>query len=354
MHTEDDLRATLGALEYEAPDPIGTLAGLDRLRRRRTTRRRATAVVAVAAVTLTLAGVSLAARDLVGHTSSVGPTQPANRPAGTPLEFRFAVDDVPGFRTFYQIADPKLGQHAKVFPVGDTEHPFQLGVFDAGAYDPTAARAGQPIEVRGKPGFYRPDMPCHCSGESPVSGLAWEYAPNTWALIQYVADGQAPADLRQNMIRIASAVRFDKTTPLRVPFRVGWLPDGLRLESGDTFTWDPPRAGAHLGFAASTPEAPGLSIGVFSIGTPSELPVGEPTVRPDHPGGTTVSVNLGPFEVSLTSHVPGKKGEPGPLVGQERPGIPVEVLKKVARSITAAGNLHDVSTWLPAADAIPR
>jgi hypothetical protein len=343
MPTDEDLRATFSALELEAPDPAGTLAGLDRLRRRRTTRRRVTAMVVVAAVTLGAAGASLAVRDLTRHPAP--PTQAANRPASPRLEFRFAIDDVPGFQTFYQIADPKFPHLAKVFPVGNTENPFEVNVFAPGAYDPTAARAGEPVEVRGKPGFYRPDMPCHCSGQSPVAGLAWEYAPNSWALVQYTSVGQRPADLRENMIRIASAVRFDKTTPVRVPFRVGWLPDGLRLDSGDVFNWDPARGGVFLGFAATDPQAPGLSIDVFAIGAKSTLPVSEPTVH-DGLAGPVVLVNLGPFEVQLSSHVAG-------LVEQNRGGLPVDVLKRIAGSLTPVGDLHDVSTWVPASDAIP-
>jgi hypothetical protein len=356
MHTEDDLRATFSALEHQAPDPVGTLAGLDRLRRRRTARRRVTGMVAVAAVTLALAGASLAARDLIGHTPPAGPTTTANRPAGQPLEFRFAIDDIPGFRTYYQIADPRFGHIAKVYaspnnePPDSNAQPYDVNVFEAGKYDPTAARAGDPIDVRGKPGFYRPDMPCHCSGQSPIAGLAWESAPNTWALVQLTNhEGHPAAEVKANLIRIAAAVRFDKTTPVRVPFRIGWLPDGLRLASGTVFTWDPNHAGAILGLEPSTGDGPDL--GVIALNdTHSSLPVGEPVV---HDGlidpGSVVVVNIGPFQVQLTSN-----GSRGMVTTPDnrKPGLTQEQLLRIARSITPAGDIRDPSTWIEASDAV--
>lgn len=358
MNTEDDLRATLGALEFQAPDPVSTLAGLERLRTRRTTRRRVAGTVAVAAVTVALVGASLAAPAIFRDDPAPSQTQnpPANRAPVKPLEFRFAVDDIPGFKTFYQGAGLVPGHFGKVFetagdyPVDTNQQPYDVYVFAAGEYKPEAARTGEPIEVRGKPGFYKGTLPCHCSGESPIAGLAWEYAPDTWALVQYTKPAGSSADkVKANLIRIANAVRFDKTTPVRVPFKIGWLPEGLKLTSGDQFTWDPDRGGAHLGWTATTPGAPGLSIGMFYLGERSELPVGEPQVQDSLMGGTAVLINLGPFQVQLDSWVPGEER----LAGAPSVGLPVEDLVKIAKSMSAAGTPLDLSTWIEAAQAVP-
>src|SRR6266516_6261629 len=133
MHTEDDLRATFSALEHQAPDPAKTLAGVDRLRTRRTARRRVTVMATVAVVTLALAAGSLAAPKLFHGGTPVN--QPGSQ-ARTPLEFRFAVDDIPGFSTYFQAVEPKRYDLARVIPAGDRDHSFDLYVFTAGVYDP--------------------------------------------------------------------------------------------------------------------------------------------------------------------------------------------------------------------------
>lgn len=366
MYTEDDLRATFGTLEQEAPTIGETLAGVETLRQRRTTRRRVTGVTAAVVVTAALTAGSLAAPGLL-RDNNPEQVQPANPVAVKPLEFPFAVEDTPGFKTFYQGAShPTLVDNAKVFqtngefPRDTNQQPYDLFVFEAGKYNPAAARAGEPIDVRGKPGFYRPDMPCHCSGESPISGLAWEYAPNTWALVQYFKTDVPVAEVKENLVRIATAVRFDKTTPLRVPFKVGYLPEGLQLTMGDMFTWDPDRAGAHLGLAPTDPDKPRLSIGMFLFpGDRSDLPVGEPSVQDAPLGdGKMVLVNVGPFVVQLESYrgqslAPAKPVTPSTEREKPTPGLPVEDLVKIARSITAAGAPLDRSTWIDAAAAIP-
>jgi hypothetical protein len=330
MPTEEDLRATLIALEPQAPDALDTLAGLDRRRRRRSTRQGVIAVIMVSAVTLGVAGMSILIRDRDLHA-------PAVRPAAAPLEFRFAVDDIPGFTTYYQSLQPDRPALARVFPSGATEGSFDLFVFSAGGYDPAAAQAGTPVEVRGKPGFYRTDLPCHCGSDDPGPGVAWEYAPNTWALVR---TGNS-AGSKETMTRIAAAVRFDKTTPVRVPFRIGWLPEGFRLTAGDMFSWAPPQASADITLVSN--DSKRLMFGVHYWGPPTTVsdtsrhPVADPTlgrVRMEEALGG-VSVDVGPFQVQLSSD------------------LDKETVDRIARSITAAGDISDPRSWIPAVEAIP-
>src|SRR5690349_1107064 len=100
MYTEEDLRATLGAREHEAPDPGLTLAGLDRLRQYRTRRRRTTGMVTAAAVTLALAAGAITVPHLIASPVTGDPV-PAANPAGNPWRYTFTMRDVPGYTFSY-------------------------------------------------------------------------------------------------------------------------------------------------------------------------------------------------------------------------------------------------------------
>lgn len=338
MYTEEDLRASFGALEHEAPDAIDIMAGMESRQRRRTSRRRTAGVLTAAAtVVVALAGVTfvLPTRSDTPETSVVVAAQ------GSELwRFPFAVDDIPGHRVTYR-SRGATSQTAWVTAGDDREHPLTIRVFPAGGYDPTAARTGEPVQVNGKSGFYSVDLPCHCSMGTPATGLAWEYAPNAWALVQ----NEAGSDDRDVMLRVASAVRFDRTTPLRVPFRVGHIPSGLRpgnsgsLGSGSMNTLTTGAIGANVVLEPTNPQDRGLSISMN--GTRPDLPVGEPVATNDPPFGPTVVVNLGTFAVQLSSH------------GPQGPTLPLDELTTIARSITPAADLDDPSTWFDAEQAIP-
>jgi hypothetical protein len=337
MYTEEDLRATFGALEDEAPDLVGVVTGMAARRKRRTTRRRRAGVLtAVAVVVGTLAGVAFA---LPNHPDS--PVVAASQDHDL-WQFPFAVDAIPGHQVSY-LSRGGAHQRAWVTADDDPDSPVTLLVFSAGKYDPAAARAGEPVVVNGKSGFYRADMPCYCSGEPPVTGLAWEYAPNAWALVQN--EGTKPVD-RAAALRIADAVRFDRSTPLRVPFRVGYLPGGLRPGTSDTQgsgSMPPLRHGVVLGagviLAGATPQDPGVYIDI--AGPHPDLPVGEPSAISGGPFGPRVMVNLGSFAVQVGSG------------GHDGPNLPMDELLRIARSITSAGDIDDLATWIEAEQAVP-
>lgn len=332
-YTEDDLRATFGALEREAPDVGGTLAGVDRLRRRRTTRRRTAGIAAVAVVTMALAAGSLAVPDLFGTDTR---EQTGTNRAGDAWRFRLAVDDIPGARVAYHTLDGR-DHTAWVLDSVATSRPHTIHVFDKGAFNPAGARAGEPVDVNGKQGFYRSVLPCDCNGFPDVPGVAWEYAPDRWAVV--VIGEPAPADARTEVLRIARAVRFDRTTALRVPFRVGYLPAGLQPASGTMYTFDRNTMGAHVSLSGATDGDPGLSIRAAVL-PPMDTPVGEPKAQGDELQ-VQAGVNLGPFSVQVTS---GGKGSAR---------FSEEELLKVARSITVAADVQDPTTWIDAQQAIP-
>lgn len=107
---------------------------------------------------------------------------------------------------------------------------------------------------------------------------------------------------------MASAVRFDRTTPLQVPFRIGYLPAGLRPSSSDTTVVRPKAGNVYVDLDLEGPGGRSLS-----VSTPGLL------VRPD-------------------------SGE----------GYTTEELKKVATTIQPVSDLDNPETWFDADGAIPR
>jgi hypothetical protein len=58
-----------------------------------------------------------------------------------------------------------------------------------------------------------------------------EYAPNSWYVVQ--TDDQLPK-ARDTVLKVAAAVRFGVSRPMRFPIRFGYLPSGLHSCGG----WD--------------------------------------------------------------------------------------------------------------------
>jgi hypothetical protein len=356
-YTEDDLRATFEALEREAPDVAGTLAGLERLRRRHVTRRRAAGIAAVAVVTMALAAGSLAVPDLFGTDTR---EQVSTKRDADAWRYRFAVDDIPGTRVAY--TGLSRGQEAAVVVTGmparlvATILVFRRDV-QGDAFDPAEARTGERVDIGGRPGYYRPDLPTG-SMPPPKPGLAWEYAPGSWAVVTSAAP--ATPNAKAELLRIAEAVRFDRAAPFRVPFRVGHLPArfgveprsgqlgslGSRQPEGQTTpNWWPTDGTRMVGVDLSEPGSNGrwLSIELQSTSPTSGL------VEPTDVGDTrnlakvsaTVSVTLGPLKVFVRSG------------GMDQPGFSEQELLEVARSITVAADWNDPATWIDAQEAIP-
>jgi hypothetical protein len=333
-YTEDDLRAVLGELEAGAPDVSDTLAGVDRLRRRRTVRRRTAGLVAVSAVTVALAAGSLAVPDLFRDPAPATPGADA-------WQVKFTVD-VPRLTTVNTIV--QSGQ--QTMDISDPEAGFAIvAVYDAGRYDPTPARAGKPVDVNGKAGFYRADLdrpdtlPDWVDVPSPRGpGVAWEYAPDSWALVfSPPRDLGQPPDMEADLLRLARAVRFEPT-PFRMPFTIGYLPGGLRpdrlISANARLSSDPDEILVFVTVELSAVDGRSLTIEA-STRNPT-LPVGEPVVDRGN-----VAINLGPFMISLwTSESPDR-------------AIPVPELTRIARSIAMAGDWNDPATWIEAARAIP-
>ena len=338
MYTEEDLRATFGAMEREAPDVTDVLAGFTRAQRRRTIRRGVVGVATAAAVAAVVAGGSV----LVGNLAGPSETRPAAQPPARHfdrLEFPFAVDESTGLEVDYQYAF-FVGASSAVIDTdedaSDRRYAYQVDVFPTGGYVPPSGHAGEPVQVNDKTGFYTPALTYPDNPTAGVPGVAWEYAPDSWAMVRYEPSApgiEQPADVRETVLRLAAAVRFDQTTPLLLPFKVGHLPDGLYPSQDFPADMSSGPNGIYAGFTLKN----GSGWIGFRFVDPVDgpPPVGEPSVQDTDHGTVKVVVNLGPFSVELD----GK-------------GYSADELKRIALSITPA-DPHDESTWIEAKTALP-
>ncbi|SEH73692.1 hypothetical protein SAMN04489835_3472 [Mycolicibacterium rutilum] len=101
-------------------------------------------------------------------------------------------------------------------------------VYAPGRFDPATVRSGQPVDVDGRAGFFRP------FGENTApepdgfrdATLTWEYADDAWA----TARGLTPVTAgRDRLLELARALRPDERTAVRAPLRLGAVPPQLPL-----------------------------------------------------------------------------------------------------------------------------
>jgi hypothetical protein len=339
MYTEDDLRAVFGDVEREAPDLPGTLVGLDRLRKRRTLRRTAVGMVAAVATTVAVAATALVVARLAEHTAT-----PAAPPA-TPLRFSFALDPFPDHGVVWMARDATR-QQASLDPLRAGEHQSAITVFASGAFDPADARAGEPVEVNGRHGYYRPDLPCQCDAAVVLPAIALEYTDNAWATVAFWPDSGGPqgaGDLKAKLAQVAETVRFDRTTPVLIPYRVGYLPAGLRPRSVNVL-FDLP--GATQPTSLGWPVTGDLSIEYQSNKPGGPMPpVGQPRVGP------------------VTTTLPHTLGMPSKRLGVANFGqwsvrvtaaeLSDAEMLRIMRSITPTADYGNRAKWFDAEEAIP-
>jgi hypothetical protein len=119
--------------------------------------------------------------------------------------------------------DPKADKE-NARPANDLS--AHLTVFRAGAYDPSKLANAQKVTVgNGQPGL-----------ETTVTGgpwpmvrtLAWQYAENSWAVIESRSsqpDYPSAGDLRQ----LAAGLRTEARTPAKLPIALAYIPAGYAL-----------------------------------------------------------------------------------------------------------------------------
>src|SRR5262245_8004379 len=186
-------------------------------------------------VALAVAAV-LAAGSMVNSQRSADLPQPADQPGLTaPLvapeslldvrEFGFHVEPVPDVVQMGSWAIERDRQSTHIEVVGDdgVGTYWDVAVYYQGESPAlTATGTTEAVTVNGAVGTYveesRPnDWEAH---------LAWEYAPNSWAVVFARGEPTPPSDLRSNMLTVAEAVRAGGE-PVRIPVRLGTMPASL-------------------------------------------------------------------------------------------------------------------------------
>jgi hypothetical protein len=316
-------------------------------------------------------GAPLAAAALVGGVIAaviVGGqhsqrSAPANGPTLPPLTgrpFVFQVGVAPG--SSLRIKVPYLTSTHETDPVVSSDPSIGAYVisFQPGAYDLAAQMPKRtPVSFNGHQGWFGLSPEMSLVDDSPSGGatgnptsfstgtVAWEYAPSQWQLIQSRGAkedlGVLSASDRDRELLVAKQLRTDLAQPLRVPYKLGYLPSGLvrgggratpTLEAGNPRGWSsylsfdragktalditvnpaPPTSSASgCGFRLSIPPGPART---FACPTPSPVPVS--VVR----DGLSITVTGDTF-----SHAE---------------------LQKVVDSMTFAPNINDLNTWYDA------
>ncbi|GIJ47074.1 hypothetical protein Val02_39600 [Virgisporangium aliadipatigenens] len=124
-----------------------------------------------------------------------------------------------------------------------TTYPMSVGsvtFYRAGVYDPARLGAEEPtaawgdafgVTVAGRAGIGRETAYRAAGGEQGTeirrTAVAWQYAPDSWAT--YVPRRQEGAQSRDDAIRIAAAVTAKPARDIRLPFRIGNLPNGWQV-----------------------------------------------------------------------------------------------------------------------------
>lgn len=357
--TESDLHDVLTDRANQATDGASVLDWLDSrpiVAARPTRRHRivlplaaATVVVALVAVWLqvTSAAHSIHAGAFYGGISA-NTTEPTNKAF---YAYAFTLDAVPGFGVQSRRVEP-----ARQTIVYDQESAGRPDVIEAviyrkGAFDPTTVRTGTTAVVNGKPGYYGPASG-HVTSSSGrdstelVASVAWRYAPDSWAVVNGV---QAEFRDESHELAVARAVHPIDADAVRLAFRVGYLPAGLRTTRIDCDGLLPstqadfargrtgstvhisvdyvPDQTVRAGFG--TDKAP-LTVG----GNPAKL---ETLSEGRHVDGKVLEIIRDKYWVTVS----GDKS------------ISTEEMKSIALGLTLARNGADQGTWFTAKAALP-
>ncbi len=236
MRTAEDLRAAFALLDEHAPTECA--GPLDEPR----TKSRRHRVLPLAGVAAAVAAVAIAVPLLVpDRGASTRSTPPAAAyEAPVTLRYSFTVDHVAGY-TITPSAVERDVQRANI-TIGSGSAPDAadadgaIYVYARGAFDPTAAKGGRPVKVNGHAGYFArltsPTLTGIDGIPAKLDAVVWQYAAGAWAMVQVRFAGDQ-VNARDEELKIARAVHPGHPEPTRVPFRFGYLPDGLVAEGAE-------------------------------------------------------------------------------------------------------------------------
>jgi hypothetical protein len=109
---------------------------------------------------------------------------------------------------------------------------YEIGVSSPGGASPLSSADPRAVDVNGQPahlGCLGSERSTHGFRGCRIGGIAWQYAPGAWVTIAPDGPKAEPAEL----IRIARALDFTASTPVRVPFSIAAAPTGMSLFAVD-------------------------------------------------------------------------------------------------------------------------
>lgn len=399
MITESDLRTAFADEAHDVSEPADVMARLafDGPSPRASTRHHrlvwAAPVAAAAAAVIALsAAVAITdSRHVTTTAASGGHTLPWM--PGRELRFTASVSAVSGYEIEQSYLSPDRETTDLVVPGGSGVISGEVVIYAAGAFDPAEVSGGDPVSVQGHSGYYglatsSAHQLDHLDNPSEVPTLAWEFAPERWALVQGWDAADTPPlqelhlDPRTEMTRVAAAVNTSAAAPLLVPYRVGHLPAGLRHGGGgDTAAMAPSDWQSYLWFLGAGSIDPALTIEVhpktsrdtmtptstvnghpatYRDGTPSNLPAFFATRTGGAPSSPTVTTGGAPSSPTARStgptpgivyrsgHDPLLTVDFGTAVVTITGDYPRDELESIAASMTLASQVDDRSTWFDA------
>lgn len=376
MPTLADLQQALDRLEAEAPDAAATRrAVLDRVGSgsSRPAWRHRTGPLLVAAVAVV---VALATAVVLGIRGDVA--QPAGPPPATDLTWTFDLPKPPAGITFRRLWINASQQTGLLRPT-DRDASVTVTVHSPGSIDlATELQSPQTVTVAGQPGYFG------APPGRPTDSLYWPTPAGGWAQLDGFGLSRTvgpdvypePAEVLAEQLAIAPLVRFGRFGPPTLPFRLGWLPSGVSVQSTSSGVQG---RGVDATFGSAS----------FSDGGPVTVGVGTIVVaRVDGSGGSfaeEIEEVVGPDRTALT--VAGRSAVVGPALDEAREPsaagaqplldarvlavdvgdgsallvtvgnpsadrYPLEVLSRIAEEADVSASMADPDTWIPAPEAV--
>jgi hypothetical protein len=233
MRTEEGLRAALTARADLAPDPLTVISTTRRLAARRRRRVAGAAAAAVAVVTAlplalvwgTWAGTGPAVTGSAATTTApaVAATSTFSRPVApavrSPFAFTVASTVVAGYEIRPIAVSPDL-QIAQIGAAGTDRPRATLYVYRPGStVEAAAVPRTEPMDTTVH------QVPARVWVTAEISAIEWAYTPGGRAAI--VTEPGAALDAT-TLTGLAQGVGFTAEYPARVPYRLAYLPAGLR------------------------------------------------------------------------------------------------------------------------------
>jgi len=241
-------------LRYSVEDAVA--AGRKRQRRLRAAWTGAGSAAAAVAVIAAIAVPQIVTDTRPARPVPVAPAA-SQTPTQEPARFAYPADKFSGNIAGFTAGDLTVSDSVHVTPgyqvavivapgrgapVEDTtgaihQMPNDVGrlvVYRQGVFDPARAVSGERVSINGNPGYYRQPMVTKPAIKVPAQidgSLTWEYADDAWAVIAVHATAKVT---KQQLTALAGKVTLGTPQPVKVGFKLSYVPDGFHLAAAGT------------------------------------------------------------------------------------------------------------------------